>query len=108
MERPKQRGADLVYRCGKGHINDHEPPQSDKYSGELVLTPLELIDRISAVIHKILDHIGVYSQAPRITPARGPPLWDDCGAQEPGEGVAAMPHWDALGYGSRASTRRLT
>ena len=48
----------------------------------------------SADIHKILDHIGVDSQAPRITPARGPPLWDDCGAQEPGEGVAAMPHWD--------------
>ena len=36
MERLKQRGADLVYRCGKGHS---EPLQSDKYSGELVLTP---------------------------------------------------------------------
>ena len=35
MERLKQRGADLVYRCGKVHINDHEPLQSDKYSGEL-------------------------------------------------------------------------
>ena len=45
----------------------------------------------SADIHKILDHIGVDSQAPRITPARGPPLWDECGAQEPGEGVDAMP-----------------
>ena len=30
----------------------------------------------SADIHKILDHIGVHSQAPRITPARGPPLWE--------------------------------
>ncbi len=48
----------------------------------------------SADIHKILEHIGVDSQAPRITPARGPPLWDDCGAQEPGEGVDAMPDWD--------------
>ena len=47
MERLKQRGADLAYRCGKGHINDHEPLQSDKYSGELVLTALELIDRIA-------------------------------------------------------------
>ena len=47
MERLKQRGADLVCRCGKGHINDHEPLQSDQYSGELVLTPLELIDRIA-------------------------------------------------------------
>ena len=48
----------------------------------------------SADIHKIRDHIGVDSQAPRITPARGPPLWDECGAQEPGEGVDAMPDWD--------------
>jgi len=43
----------------------------------------------SADIHKILEHIGVDSEAPRITPAHGPPLWDDCGAQEQGEGVAA-------------------
>ena len=32
MDRLKQRGADLVYRCGKGHT---EPLQSDKYAGEL-------------------------------------------------------------------------
>ena len=42
---------------------------------------------------KILDHIGVDSQAPRIAPARGPPLWDDCDAQR-GEGVQIEPHWD--------------
>ncbi len=48
----------------------------------------------SADIDKILEHIGVDSVAQRITPARGPPLWDDCGAQEPGEGVDAMPDWD--------------
>ena len=47
MDRLKQRGADLVYRCGKGHT---EPMQSDKYSGELVLTPLELIDRIAQLV----------------------------------------------------------
>ena len=200
MDRLKQRGADLVYRCGKGHT---EPLQSDKYAGELVLTSLELINRIaqlvppprthrhryygvlapnsplrsavtamaqvvppvlplsmplsqsaaavavvappgsvapdkpkprppshylwaallariyemfpllcpmcggqmriiafitfSADIHKILEHIGVDSEAPRITPARGPPLWDDCGAQESqeqGKGVEALPDWD--------------
>jgi hypothetical protein len=204
MDRLKQRGADLVYRCGKGHT---EPMQSDKYSGELVLTPLELINRIaqlvppprthkhryygvlapnsplrgavtalaqtrqvvttpavgspvapdvnagadagtpgtapeppakpkprppahylwavliariyevfplicpncggqmriiafitfSADIKKILEHIGVEPEAPRITPARGPPLWDECGAQESqeqGEGVEAEPDWD--------------
>ena len=27
----------------------------------------------------------------RITPARGPPLWDECGAQVAGDGVAAEP-----------------
>ena len=51
----------------------------------------------SADIHKILNHIGVDPEAPRIAPARGPPLWDDCGApesQEQGEGVEAEPDWD--------------
>ena len=51
----------------------------------------------SADIKKILEHIGVEPQAPRITPARGPPLWDECGAQESqeqGEGVEAEPDWD--------------
>jgi hypothetical protein len=204
----KQRGTDLVYRCGKGHA---EPLESDKYSGELELTPLELIDRIAqlvppprthrqrycgvlapnsplraavnamaqaeqmaspvarsavadaactdagsaggmlgvgtmlqteppakpkpkprppshhlwaaliariygvfplicpmcgdqmriiafiafnADIHKILEHIGVDAEAPRIAPARAPPLWDESGAQETGEGVEALPDWD--------------
>jgi len=49
---------------------------------------------LSADIHKILEHIGVDAEAPRITPACGPPLWDDCGAQEMGEGVEAEPDWD--------------
>ena len=48
----------------------------------------------SADIHKILQHIGVDLEAPRITPARGPPLWEDCGAQEPGEGVDIEPNRD--------------
>ena len=47
MDRLKQRGADLVYRCGKGRT---ESLQSDKYSGELVLTPLELINRIAQLV----------------------------------------------------------
>ena len=42
---------------------------------------------------KILDHIGVDSEPPHISPARGPPLWDDCDAHV-GEGVAAEPDWD--------------
>ena len=38
----------------------------------------------SADIHKILEHIGVETQAPRNAPARGPPLWEGEGAQETG------------------------
>ena len=48
----------------------------------------------SADIQKILEHIGVDTQAPRITPPRGPPLWDSCGPQEMVEGVEAKPDWD--------------
>ena len=51
----------------------------------------------SADIQKILEHIGVEPEAPRITPARGPLLWDDAGAQglqKLGEGVVALPDWD--------------
>jgi hypothetical protein len=31
----------------------------------------------SADIQKMLNHIGVEPKAPRITPARGPLLWDE-------------------------------
>ena len=48
----------------------------------------------SADIQKILEHIGVGPEAPRITPAREPPLWDECGAQDVGDGVEALPDWD--------------
>jgi len=53
----------------------------------------------SADIHKILEHIGVEPEAPRITLARGPPLWDEFGAQESqeqGESVEALPDWDMV------------
>lgn len=33
-----------------------------------------------AEVRKILNHIGAESEPPRITPARGPPLWEDCDA----------------------------
>lgn len=39
-----------------------------------------------ADIRQVLDHIGVETEPPRITPARGPPLWDCCDAQM-GDGV---------------------
>jgi len=83
---------------------------------EITLTPLELMARIcevfplvcpicggqmriiafithSADIRQILEHIGVDAEPPRITPARGPPLWDGCDAQM-GDGVEVEPVWD--------------
>ena len=44
-------------------------------------------------IRKILDHIGVDSEPPHISPARGPPLWDACDAQTD-DGVQTEPDWD--------------
>jgi len=46
-------------------------------------------------IKKILDHIGVDSEPPHIAPARGPPLWDDCGDAQMDDGAQIEPaHWD--------------
>ena len=47
-----------------------------------------------ADIAQILAHIGVNTEPPRMMPARGPPLWDDCDAQKPGEGALGEPDWD--------------
>ena len=45
-------------------------------------------------IRKILEHIGVDSEPPHISPARGPPLWDGCGEAQIDEGVEIEPDWD--------------
>lgn len=45
-----------------------------------------------AQIRKILEHIGVDSQPPRVAPARGPPLWEDCDAQAD-DAVHIEPDW---------------
>jgi hypothetical protein len=47
----------------------------------------------SADIRRILNHIGVVSEPPHISPARGPPLWEDCDAQMD-DGVLIEPDWD--------------
>ena len=47
----------------------------------------------SADIRQILEHIGVETEPPHITPARGPPLWDECDEQA-AEGVEPAPDWD--------------
>lgn len=48
-----------------------------------------------AQIRRILDHIGVDSEPPHISQARGPWLWEDCDAQM-GEGVEIEPDWDLV------------
>lgn len=49
----------------------------------------------SADIRHILDHIGADSEPPRISPARGPPLWDDCSDAQMDDGAQTEPaDWD--------------
>ncbi|HSQ07135.1 MAG TPA: hypothetical protein VLM84_05500 [Chromatiaceae bacterium] len=40
-------------------------------------------------MQRILTRIGEPAEPPRISPARGPPAWDDTG-------IRAVPNWDAL------------
>ena len=44
-------------------------------------------------IRKILDHIGVDSEPPHISPARGPPLWEDCGDAQIDHKAQIEPDW---------------
>lgn len=46
-----------------------------------------------ADIRRLLEHIGVESEPPYITPERGPPLWDQADAQVD-EGFQIEPDWD--------------
>jgi len=39
-------------------------------------------------VQRILNHIGEPPEPPRISPARGPPVW--------GDGLDSPPDWDAL------------
>ena len=53
MERLRKAGNDLVYRCAKQHSEpggDRRTDQRDARADELTLTPLELIDRIAALV----------------------------------------------------------
>jgi hypothetical protein len=43
----------------------------------------------AAPVRRMLNHFGEAAEAPRITPARGPPAWED-------PPVEAVPDWDAL------------
>ena len=44
-------------------------------------------------IRRLLDHIGVDSEPPQISPVRGPPLWDDCSDAQTDEGLHIEPDW---------------
>jgi hypothetical protein len=48
--RLRQAGSELVYRCGKQHSEPGSAYVRGAKSDELYLTPLELIDRIAALI----------------------------------------------------------
>jgi hypothetical protein len=50
MERLRKAGSELVYRCGKQHSEPGSAYVRGAKSDELHLTPLELIDRIAALI----------------------------------------------------------
>ena len=50
--------------------------------------------RHSADIRQMLHHIGVQAEPPRISPARGPPLWDDCHDAQTGEATHIEPDCD--------------
>ncbi len=46
-------------------------------------------------IRKILDHIGGDSEPPHISPAGGPPLWQDGGDAQMDDGAQIAPaDWD--------------
>ena len=45
-------------------------------------------------IRKSLDHIGVDIEPPHTSPARGPPLWDDCSDAQMDEEVHIEPDGD--------------
>lgn len=49
----------------------------------------------SAEIGDILNHIGLESVPPHISPARGQPLWESCDAPVD-DGVQGEPEWDLV------------
>ena len=66
MERLRKAGNELVYRCAK----QHSEPASEKRGvkvDELILTPLELIERIAALVPPPRTHRHRYygALAPR-------------------------------------------
>ena len=55
MDRLRKEGSALVYRCAKQHIEPTSDMRGAKVD-ELHLTPLELIDRIAALVGQPRTH----------------------------------------------------
>lgn len=85
MERLRQQGADPVYHCPK--------PQAGGKRADLVLTPLELIDRIAALVQPPRTH--------RSQVGSGTRGWTSPGAQP----ILAVPP-STSGTGCRCCCRR--
>lgn len=58
MERLRKTGSELVYRCGKQHSEPRSAYVRGAKADKLHLTPLELIDRIAALIPPPHTHPG--------------------------------------------------
>jgi len=55
---------------------------------------LVAFNTVGMQIRSILDHIGIDSEPPRLSPARGPPLWEQCGDAQMVDGAQIEPDWD--------------
>ena len=77
--------------------------------GQIRLIAFITYSAYSAEIRQTLDHIGADSEPPHISPACGPPLWDDCCAQ-PETGCEASRNgiWQRNWHRATTSIRALT
>ena len=73
------------------HIDEVLPPRCLLCGGQMRL--IAFITE-GTQIRKILDHIGVDSQPLHISPARGPPLWEECDAQMDDGAQIEPADWD--------------
>ncbi len=87
---PSKRPARHLWAVLIARIYEVFPPLCSHCGGQMRL--IAFINH-SADIRQILDHIWADPEPPRITPARGPLLWDDdCDAQRD-DGVQSEPDW---------------
>ena len=87
---PPKRPAHYLWAVLIARIYEVFPLQCPMCSGQMRL--IAFVTE-GTQIRKILHHIGVESEPPHISPARGPPLWDDCVAQVD-DGVHTEPDCD--------------